>query len=93
MDTKVHDVEDVKDYKATEHDEDLPPELATALKAGAKGFTKSADVAMRLFENHDFNMIVDPEEEKRVVRKIDLIILPLIAVNYIFFYIDKTTLR
>ncbi|KAJ9656982.1 hypothetical protein H2198_004582 [Neophaeococcomyces mojaviensis] len=92
MDTKVHDVEDVKDYKATEHDEDLPPELATALKAGAKGFTKSADVAMRLFENHDFNMIVDPEEEKRVVRKIDLIILPLIAVNYIFFYIDKTTL-
>ncbi|KAB8264646.1 MFS allantoate transporter [Aspergillus pseudonomiae] len=31
-------------------------------------------------------------EEKRLLRKIDWIILPCLAVSYIFFYIDKTTL-
>ncbi|KAI1619399.1 major facilitator superfamily domain-containing protein [Exophiala viscosa] len=29
---------------------------------------------------------------EKLVRKIDLVILPLIVVNYIFFYVDKTTL-
>lgn len=74
-----------------EHDE-TPSELSAALAVGAKGHTKSADVAMKLFENHDFNMDVDPAEMKKVVRKADWFIIPLIAVNYIFFYIDKTTL-
>jgi len=92
MSTKFHKSEGVEDFKATEHDDDVPPELIAAVKAGAKGLNKSADVAMRLFENHDFNMVVDPEEERRIVRKIDWIIIPMIAVNYVFFYIDKTTL-
>ncbi|KAF2772103.1 MFS allantoate transporter [Teratosphaeria nubilosa] len=35
---------------------------------------------------------IDPAEEKRLVRKIDLMILPYLAVCYAFFYIDKTTL-
>lgn len=34
----------------------------------------------------------DPAEEKRLVRKIDFMILPYLAVCYAFFYIDKTTL-
>ena len=49
-------------------------------------------MALKLFENHDINAPVDPDEEKKLVRKIDFYILPLIAVNYAFFYIDKTTL-
>ncbi|KAK1231924.1 hypothetical protein PQX77_004943 [Marasmius sp. AFHP31] len=36
--------------------------------------------------------LVDPEVEKRLVRKIDWIILPCLAVCYAFYYIDKTTL-
>lgn len=36
--------------------------------------------------------IVQPIEEKKLVRKIDLMILPYLAVCYAFFYIDKTTL-
>lgn len=35
---------------------------------------------------------IDAAEEARVVRKIDLMILPYLAVCYAFFYIDKTTL-
>lgn len=83
------DIEDVKDYH--EHDE-APSDIASALATGAKGGSKSADVAMKLFENHDFNMDVDPAEQKKVIRKVDWFIIPMIGVNYVFFYIDKTTL-
>lgn len=86
-DSKTKDVERQKDIVVTEHNEDVSPEIASALKAGAKGGTKSADVAMRLFENHDFNMEIDRTEQKQIVRKIDWIIIPMIAVNYVFFYV------
>ncbi|KAG8625959.1 hypothetical protein KVT40_006360 [Elsinoe batatas] len=85
-------LESVKAKQEVEHNEVPKDVAAIALAAGAKGHTKSADVAMKLFENHDFSMEVDPEEEKRIIKKIDWFIIPLIAVNYIFFYIDKTTL-
>ena len=75
----------------TQHDEEATA-FTSALAVGAKGHTKSADVAMKLFQDHDFNMIIDPEEAKQIVRKIDWFIIPMIAVNYVFFYIDKTTL-
>ncbi|KAF5366594.1 hypothetical protein D9758_008955 [Tetrapyrgos nigripes] len=35
---------------------------------------------------------IDKEVEKRLVRKIDKLILPCLAVCYAFYYIDKTTL-
>ncbi|KAF2719980.1 MFS general substrate transporter [Polychaeton citri CBS 116435] len=51
------------------------------------------DVAMGLFSSPDeIHEPIDAAEEKRLVRKIDLMILPYLAVCYAFFYIDKTTL-
>lgn len=51
------------------------------------------DVAMKLFSSPDeVHEPIDPQEERKVVRKIDFMILPYIAVCYAFFYIDKTTL-
>ncbi|KAK5723959.1 hypothetical protein LTR17_013801 [Elasticomyces elasticus] len=51
------------------------------------------DVAMALFNSPDeIHEPIDPAEEARVVRKIDFMILPYLAVCYAFFYIDKTTL-
>lgn len=73
-------MEDFKGGNQTVHDESKQ-EIIAALAPGAKGHNKSADVAMKLFENHDFNMEVDPDEQKRVVRKIDWFIIPMIAVN------------
>jgi sugar phosphate permease len=52
---------------------------------------EDGDVAQRLFASQAHEPI-DPAEEARVVRKIDLMILPYLAVCYAFFYIDKTTL-
>lgn len=77
----------------TTHRETVPSEVATvAHKWKVPGKSDDGDVALHLFRDHDINEPVDPDEERRLVRKIDLIILPLIAVNYAFFYIDKTTL-
>ncbi|KAI9842385.1 MAG: hypothetical protein M1837_007305, partial [Sclerophora amabilis] len=51
------------------------------------------DTAMALFGDPDeVSEAVDPAEEKKLVRKIDYMILPYLAVCYAFFYIDKTTL-
>lgn len=55
--------------------------------------TGDGDVALALFSSpDDAKEPIDPLEEKKLVRKIDLMILPLLAVCYVFFYIDKTTL-
>lgn len=51
------------------------------------------DAAMALFHNAaELHEPIDPLEEKKLVRKIDMMILPYLAVCYAFFYIDKTTL-
>lgn len=47
------------------------------------------DVAQALFASPDeVHAPIDPDEEKRVVRKIDCMILPYIAVCYAFFYVS-----
>ncbi|KAI1618530.1 MFS transporter [Exophiala viscosa] len=89
----------VDDKGITTHDElhtiqspSLPPTIHK-FKFSSKAKEGDGDVALQLFSNADeLNEPIDPEEERKLVRKIDLIILPLIAVNYAFFYIDKTTL-
>lgn len=52
------------------------------------------DVAMALFSSPSDleNDPITPEEDARVKRKVDWMILPYLAVCYAFFYIDKTTL-
>ncbi|OJD36355.1 mfs allantoate transporter [Diplodia corticola] len=51
------------------------------------------DTAAALFrEPGEIHEPHDPDEEKRLVRKIDYMILPYLSVCYAFFYIDKTTL-
>ncbi|CAJ2513865.1 Uu.00g019840.m01.CDS01 [Anthostomella pinea] len=51
------------------------------------------DTAMALFSSPaEIREPIDPLEEKKVVRKVDMMILPYLAVCYAFFYIDKTTL-
>lgn len=51
---------------------------------------KEGDVAQELFNNTDeLHEEVDPAEARRVLWKIDFMILPYLAVCYAFFYIDK----
>ena len=55
--------------------------------------SRDLDVAMALFDRPEqIHEPRDPVAERKLVRKIDLMILPYLAVCYAFFYIDKTTL-
>ncbi|KAI9739644.1 MAG: hypothetical protein M1834_006362 [Cirrosporium novae-zelandiae] len=55
--------------------------------------TGDGDTAMALFSRpDDLEEFNDPQEIKKLERKIDFMILPYLAVCYAFFYIDKTTL-
>ncbi|GAB1203098.1 hypothetical protein APSETT445_001724 [Aspergillus pseudonomiae] len=55
---------------------------------GQPGKIQNGDTALALFENFDeLHEDVDPGELKRLVRKIDFMILPLLAVCYAFYYV------
>ncbi|KAL4772766.1 major facilitator superfamily domain-containing protein [Aspergillus nidulans var. acristatus] len=70
----------------THHTENVP---AKPVFTGGK----DGDVAQALFSSpEELHEEVDPAEARRVLWKIDLMILPYLAVCYAFFYIDKTTL-
>ena len=80
--------EDGKTLNIT-HIEDATP--ASDARHGFKvSKTGGGDAAMALFNSLD--EVHEPytdAEERRVIRKIDWIILPQIAICYAFFYIDK----
>lgn len=81
---------DSKDPEIIHHNVVPTAEQAQKLKLPPKG---DGDVAMGLFASpEEVREPIDHAEEKRVVRKIDFMILPYLAVCYAFFYIDKTTL-
>ncbi|KAK6608092.1 hypothetical protein H4I96_04327 [Botrytis cinerea] len=51
------------------------------------------DTALALFQDTEqLHQAIDPVEERKLIKKIDMIILPCLAVCYMFYYIDKTTL-
>lgn len=83
---------DNMDDKAVQmHDEVSLPPTTSKWKLSAK--SADGDVALKLFQNPDeMNEPIDPVDEKKLISKVDWLILPLIAGNYAFFYIDKTTL-
>lgn len=54
--------------------------------------SKDGDAAMALFDDPDeLHEEIDPEEARKILRKIDFMILPYLAVCYAFFYIDKVS--
>ena len=69
----------------------LPPTTSRRFKLSAK--STDGDVALKLFSDPDeLHEPIGPDEERKLIRKIDFMILPYLAVCYMFFYIDKTTL-
>jgi hypothetical protein len=50
---------------------------------------KDGDTAMELFSDQELQEPVDPAEARKLLWKIDFMILPYLAVCYAFFYIDK----
>ncbi|KAL0574003.1 hypothetical protein V5O48_007947 [Marasmius crinis-equi] len=50
------------------------------------------DFYAEALEKYGEEGLIDPKVEKKLVRKIDWIVLPCLGVCYAFYYIDKTTL-
>lgn len=66
-------------------------ENSLAAKAGLE--TGNRDVALDIFsEGQDVAEAIDPAAEKRLVRKIDMCVMPFICITYLVTYIDKATL-
>ncbi|KAK1924527.1 major facilitator superfamily domain-containing protein [Papiliotrema laurentii] len=75
---EVHDPETVDKF---EHSE---------LAAGVA--QQNADFYIEALEKYGHDGAIDPAAEKRLKRKIDWRILPILGICYCFYYVDKTTL-
>ena len=57
------------------------------------GKPHDGDVALDLFANgEELADVIDPVEEKKLVRKIDWMVIPFICITYLVTYIDKATI-
>ncbi|KAF9891260.1 hypothetical protein FE257_004824 [Aspergillus nanangensis] len=80
--------DDITEAPTTTHNENR--EIESTWKTAK---SKDGDTAMALFDDPDeLHEPVDAAEARRVLWKIDMMVLPYLAVCYAFFYIDKTTL-
>lgn len=79
---------EIAQFSHTENTKDNKEDSKWQLSKKGRG-----DVALALFSSPDeVHEPIEPKEEKKLVRKVDFMILPYLAVCYAFFYVDKTTL-
>lgn len=53
---------------------------------------QSDDIYTQALARYPNDESIDTREEKRVRRKLDTLILPVLGICYFFYYVDKTTL-
>ncbi|KAJ1561693.1 hypothetical protein HK405_003137 [Cladochytrium tenue] len=53
---------------------------------------ENADVALKVLESEDEPVVITPEEERALLRKIDWYLMPLMCIVYGLNYLDKTTI-
>ncbi|KUI53631.1 hypothetical protein VP1G_01042 [Cytospora mali] len=73
------------------HQEDVAQVPTPTKKWTSFWLPGGGDTAMALFDDGTLEPYTQ-DDERRLVRKVDLMILPYLSVCYAFFYIDKTTL-
>ncbi|KAF1998347.1 MFS general substrate transporter [Amniculicola lignicola CBS 123094] len=82
------------DEKGFEATSSSPPDAQArreeGLESGASSLSLGKDDALRLVGEHAQN--IDPEVEKRALRKIDLFLIPAMVVGYGLVYYDKAIL-
>ncbi|KAJ5806844.1 hypothetical protein N7474_010436 [Penicillium riverlandense] len=90
MDSKQEDVaevagiEDTQDVESREND---PKGLTTAMI-----HQEHKELYLEALQKYPVNDSIDRDAEKRLIRKLDMRILPLLGICYFFYYVDKTTL-
>ncbi|KAI9687267.1 MAG: hypothetical protein M1822_002310 [Bathelium mastoideum] len=94
--SKPQDLKLSPDEGVTTHIESTARNSDSHFQLHKSSNANDGDVAANLFRSptdlHQSAEAIDPDVERRLVRRIDWMILPYLAVCYAFFYIDKTTL-
>ena len=70
------------------HDTEAVGEVGKVLKHADRN---DADEALRIFDDGEI-IVMTPEEERKLLRKIDFNMMPLLCIVYGLNYLDKTTL-
>ncbi|WRT70523.1 uncharacterized protein IL334_007521 [Kwoniella shivajii] len=86
MEEKGHEAEMIEMANEGHIDEDALPSKMVKLDQG------HADIYYEALERYPNDSTINPEDEKRLKRKLDRRILPLLGICYFFYYVDKTTL-
>lgn len=81
-----------------EIDEKIPAPLADAIRAGSVSekiveHSHDADEALKAFQGHEGEVIhIDEATNRRLLRRIDWNLMPVMCIVYGLNYLDKTTL-
>ncbi|KOS18885.1 putative transporter [Escovopsis weberi] len=65
---------------------------ATRANASLVAARPVPEIYLEALERYPNDEAIDRADEKRVLRKLDMRILPLLGICYFFYYVDKTTL-
>lgn len=84
---------DTKTGQDTSHLERRGSDEVDALKAAQNQINQDQpDIYIEALTRYPNDESIDAGDEKRLVRKLDMRILPLLGICYFFYYVDKTTL-
>lgn len=67
--------------------------MATATKPASAHEVDMTDKGEFIDNSQVIHYAIDPDEEKQVVKKLDRIIMPLMALVYFFQYLDKQSIN
>jgi hypothetical protein len=80
---------DVSRYEMVD---DVQKPYKTTITEGLSLDGQQNDIFAEALARYPNDDCIDTREENKVLRKLDLRILPVLGVFYLFYYVDKTTL-
>ncbi|OAQ96744.1 hypothetical protein LLEC1_05363 [Akanthomyces lecanii] len=84
---------DAKQHHDVAHLERRGPDSADGLPVARQQINQDQpDIYIEALARYPKDESIDAADEKRLVRKLDMRILPLLGICYFFYYVDKTTL-
>ncbi|KAE8347527.1 hypothetical protein BDV24DRAFT_147000 [Aspergillus arachidicola] len=84
---EVPDVVRIEDLRHVESTQNDPKSLTTTAIN-----QEHSELYLEAIQRYPVDAAIDKDEEKRLIRKLDMRILPLLGICYFFYYVDKTTL-
>lgn len=81
---------DDTDHKDRPSEEHVETAKHVAVDAGIK--QANPEIYLEALQRYPNDESIDRAEERKLIKKLDRRILPLLGVCYFFYYVDKTTL-